>query len=105
VATVEKVGKVAEFAPGVMRPFRIGDLDIAVVNLDGAFHAFSNYCTHEAITFTSGYGLVSDRFVVCMMHSSVFDIATGEVVGGPASDSLETYRVHVEGEDVIVEVP
>ena len=105
MATQVNVGKVADFAPGVMRPFRIGDLDVAVVNLDGAFHAFSNYCTHEAITFTSGYGLVSGRFVVCMMHSSVFDIATGDVISGPASDALETYPVHIEGEDVVVEAP
>jgi nitrite reductase/ring-hydroxylating ferredoxin subunit len=105
VPTTENVGKVADFAPGVMRPFRIGDLDIAVVNLAGTFHAFSNYCTHEAITFTSGYGLVSDKFVVCMMHSSVFDIGTGEVISGPASDDLDTYGVHIEGENVFVEVP
>ena len=105
MATTEVVGKVADFAPGVMRPFRIGELDIAVVSLNGTFHAFSNYCTHEAVTFTSGYGLVSDRFVVCMMHSSVFDIATGDVISGPASDALETYQVHIEGEDVVVEAP
>ena len=105
MATVENVGKVADFDPGVMRPFRIDDQDIAVVNLGGTFHAFSNYCTHEAVTFTSGYGLVSDSFVVCMMHSSIFDVATGDVVSGPASDALTKYGVRIDGDDVLVEVP
>jgi len=31
--------------------------------------------------------------------------ATGDVISGPASDALETYPVHIEGEDVVVEAP
>jgi nitrite reductase/ring-hydroxylating ferredoxin subunit len=90
------VGRLDEFAPGVMVPFKASGLDIAVCNVDGELHAFDNFCPHEAVTLTSGYGAVQDGYVICMMHTSVFDIATGEVLGGPADSGLRKYAVAVE---------
>lgn len=97
-----RVGNVSDFEPGMMRPFRLGNDDIAVVKVGEEFHAFSNFCTHEGITLTAGYGHIAREFVVCMMHSSVFKLETGEVVAGPAQDALQIYEVKVEGEDVLV---
>ena len=96
------VGKVSEFEPGVMRSFQLGSYAVAVVKVGSDFHAFSNFCTHEGITLTAGYGHVAREFVICMMHSSVFRLDNGEVVAGPASDPLETFEVDVRGADVMV---
>ena len=85
-----------------MKPFRLGNEDVAVVKLGDAFFAFSDFCTHEAITLTGAYGHVARDFVVCMMHSSWFDIETGEVLSGPAPDPLEIFEVRVEGNNVFV---
>jgi nitrite reductase/ring-hydroxylating ferredoxin subunit len=79
VAGWVKAGRVSDFEPGALRPVDAEGRDIAVVLLDGHFYAFSNFCTHEAVTFTSGYGVVRDSAVLCMMHGSWFDIETGEV--------------------------
>ena len=100
-----RIGSVTDFEPGVMKPFRLGNDDIAVVKRGEEFYAFSIFCTHEGITLTAGYGHVAREFVVCMMHSSVFKLETGEVVAGPASDPLQTYQIKIEGEDVLVWTP
>jgi nitrite reductase/ring-hydroxylating ferredoxin subunit len=103
--TSHKVGKLSDFTSGVMRGFELDGWSIAVLRLDDSFYAFDNFCTHEAVTFTSGYGVVAKNRIVCMLHSSAFDVATGAVLTGPASDALKTYEVRVEGDDVLVAMP
>jgi 3-phenylpropionate/trans-cinnamate dioxygenase ferredoxin component len=98
-----KAGSVYDFEPGALRAVSVGGEDVAVVQVDGRFYAFSNFCTHEAVTFTAGYGFVRDGAVACMMHSSWFDLETGEVLAGPAADDLTVYPVRVEDGQVFVE--
>ena len=101
----ENIGRVSDFEPGVMRPFNINGRDIAVVSLGETFYAFDNFCTHEGVTFTSGYGVVAKNRVICMLHSSAFDVASGEVLAGPAPDPLMTYEVKTQDEAVVVVIP
>ena len=103
--TEHAVGKLSDFTPGALRGFELDGWSIAVLRLGDSFYAFDNYCTHEGVTFTSGYGVVAKNRVVCMLHSSAFDVATGEVLTGPASDALTKYEVRIDGDDVFVEVP
>ncbi len=91
-----KVGRVADFAPGVLRPVDVGGGPVAVVNVEGTLHAISDYCPHEGITLTAGYGLVHGRTIICMLHSSLFDVDTGDVFDGPAETGLTKYTVNVE---------
>jgi 3-phenylpropionate/trans-cinnamate dioxygenase ferredoxin subunit len=88
-----------------MQGFELDGWTIAVLRLADRFYAFDNFCTHEGVTFTSGYGVVAKNRVVCMLHSSAFDVATGAVLTGPAPDALKTYDVRVEGDDVLVVIP
>jgi nitrite reductase/ring-hydroxylating ferredoxin subunit len=88
-----------------MQGFELDGCSIAVLRLDDRFYAFDNFCTHEGVTFTSGYGVVAKNRVVCMLHSSAFDVATGVVLTGPAADGLKTYEVRIDGDDVLVATP
>ena len=96
-----------EFA-GKLSQFEEGDVygcalpGIAVVNIAGKLCAFDDFCTHEAVSLTGGYGAVYDDKIICMLHSSVFKAETGEVLSGPAYDPLKTYEIKVEGEDVFI---
>jgi 3-phenylpropionate/trans-cinnamate dioxygenase ferredoxin subunit len=98
-------GSVADFAPGVIRAVDANGRPIAVVRVDERFYAFDNFCTHEGVTFTSGYGVLAKNRIVCMLHSSAFDVETGEPLAGPAPEPLQTYAVTVRGDEVFVEVP
>jgi 3-phenylpropionate/trans-cinnamate dioxygenase ferredoxin subunit len=98
-------GKLSEYTPGVMRPFEVDGRSVAVLRIDDGIYAFDNFCTHEGVTFTSGYGVVAKNRVVCMLHSSAFDVASGDVLAGPAPEPLTVYATAVRGGDVFVEVP
>jgi 3-phenylpropionate/trans-cinnamate dioxygenase ferredoxin subunit len=94
------VGKLNEFPSGYVRGFKLNGEDVAVVNLDGAFFAFSNACTHENVDLAET-DLDGTR-LTCTFHGSVFDVTTGEAIVGPAYKPLAQYNVHIEGEEVLV---
>jgi len=43
--------------------------------------------------------------VTCPWHEGVFSLETGQVLGGPPSLPVATYRVKVEGDTVLVARP
>lgn len=49
--------------------------------------------------------MLSGNHIVCPWHNAYFDITTGSVQEPPGLDSLLTYPVRVEGENMIVSVP
>jgi 3-phenylpropionate/trans-cinnamate dioxygenase ferredoxin reductase subunit len=60
-------------------------------------------CTHSACAFT-GYGEVADGTVlICNCHGAEFDLRTGEVLLGPASEPLPIIPVEIR--DGVVHLP
>jgi cytochrome b6-f complex iron-sulfur subunit len=57
---------------------------------DGEIHAFSSVCTHQGCTVEPG-----DGELACPCHGSVFDLATGAPVQGPAADPLPEIPIEV----------
>ncbi|MFD7627208.1 Rieske (2Fe-2S) protein [Streptomyces sp. NPDC059851] len=64
---------------------------------EGQYKAFSAQCTHA--------GCVLDKIVEgqgnCPCHGSRFDVATGKVLRGPATDPLPAVPVRAEGGKLI----
>ena len=56
---------------------------------EGEFYAFSSVCTHQGCQVRN----VTEKEIVCPCHSSMFSTTTGEVLGGPATESLPEYAV------------
>ena len=57
-------------------------------------------CTHECFPLSAGE--LEGRVITCMLHGAQFDVGSGEVLALPAYESLRTYEVRVEGEDIFV---
>ncbi|MCB7137805.1 Rieske (2Fe-2S) protein [Cellulosimicrobium marinum] len=57
---------------------------------EGTYAAFSAICTHQACVVASG-----DGDLRCPCHASSYDLATGEVLGGPAPSPLPEVPVTV----------
>ncbi|MEX3600572.1 Rieske (2Fe-2S) protein [Kocuria carniphila] len=64
---------------------------------EGTFKAFSPVCPHEGCVVNP-----ANKSYVCPCHSSTFDMATGDVQGGPATSGLVEYPVTVQGDRIIV---
>jgi 3-phenylpropionate/trans-cinnamate dioxygenase ferredoxin component len=75
---------------------------IAVFNVDGEFYATDDTCTHEESSLADGY--IDGDQVECSFHFAKFCIRTGEALSFPATRSLATFPVIVEGGDLFVEV-
>jgi nitrite reductase/ring-hydroxylating ferredoxin subunit len=100
-----RVGSLDDFQPGVLRSIDTQHAPVALVNAGGELHAISDFCPHEGVTLSAGYGIVQDGVVICMLHSSVFGLESGEVYGGPADFGLTKYEVRVVHRDVYVRRP
>ena len=75
---------------------------IAIFNVDDAFYAMDDTCTHAGGPLSEGE--IDGAVVTCPWHGATFDVKTGGVLGPPAPDGVRSYEVKTEGEDVLVKV-
>ena len=97
------VSKAADIKAGELTSFDVGGLRIAVANADGQFFAIDDMCTHEQCSLADE-GTLDGRVVTCGCHGAQFDVATGEVLAPPAFEALKVYPLHIDGDDIIVEI-
>ena len=82
MADFVKVAKTSEVAPGQGRMVEVGSKKIALFNIDGAFYAIDDTCTHRGGPLSEG--VLNGKEVTCPWHGAVFNVTTGEVLGPPA---------------------
>jgi 3-phenylpropionate/trans-cinnamate dioxygenase ferredoxin subunit len=96
------VAKVGDISPDEPLAVSAAGEQIALYLLDGSIYATHNVCTHQFALLTDGY--LEDGCIECPLHQGKFDVRTGAALSAPASAPLKTYRVHVEGNDVMVDL-
>jgi 3-phenylpropionate/trans-cinnamate dioxygenase ferredoxin component len=89
------VGRADEVAEGQVKAFEVAGVQVAVARIEGALYAFGDTCTHRGCSLATGE--IIGATIECECHGSVFDIATGSVVEGPAEDPVPTFPVRDEG--------
>jgi nitrite reductase/ring-hydroxylating ferredoxin subunit len=94
------IGDVEE---GAALKVEVGDLILAVFNLNGAFYVIDDQCTHGPGSLSEGY--IEDDTVECDFHNGQFNIKTGAVVSPPCLVPVKTYKVIMDGEKVMIEMP
>ena len=87
------VAAASEIGPGEHRVVDIDDVAIAVFNLDGAYFAIEDVCTHDFGTLTGG--CVEGGEIMCPRHGARFDIRTGEALTPPAYEPVATFPVRI----------
>jgi 3-phenylpropionate/trans-cinnamate dioxygenase ferredoxin component len=83
-----------EIPPGAWRTIDVDGTDVAVFNLDGAYYAIEDVCTHDGGVLTGGE--VDGDVIVCPRHGARFSIRTGEVLAPPAYEDVPTFPVRIE---------
>jgi 3-phenylpropionate/trans-cinnamate dioxygenase ferredoxin subunit len=91
-----------------MKSFKFKEKEILIANVNGAFYAIGNICTHMGGDLSKG--TLEEYTVTCPKHRAKFDVATGKVISGPKVFLMHpkikdepTYAVKVEGKDIQVE--
>ena len=116
------IGPVEDFADGERRVVRVGEVEVGIFRLDGAFHAWRNECPHQGGPVCQGrlFHRVVDNIdehkkvhgrkydedhlnIVCPWHGAEFDIRTGHHTGTDAL-RLTPVETQVRGGEVWVRV-
>ena len=96
------VGPAGAVEAGQMREFVVDDVEIVVVNLDGAFHAFANRCPHQGGPLSKGR--LEDGVMICPWHLWRFDAVTGRPHFPEGYTGVARYPVKVEDGQILVDV-
>ncbi len=102
MSSFTRVAAVSEIPAGQAKLVEIGGRQIALFNVEGAFYAIDNVCTHAGGPLAEGF-LDADK-VECPWHGAQFDIKTGAALNPPAVEGVTAYKVRVNGSDIEVEL-
>ena len=72
-----------------------------IANMDGEICAMDNVCPHRGGPL--GEGMIENGKLICPWHAWEFDLTTGVSSEDPAA-KVSVYQVHVEGDNVLVEL-
>jgi NAD(P)H-dependent nitrite reductase small subunit len=88
---------------------RHGDAQIAIFNFAsrGSWYATQALCPHKS-QMVLARGILGDHGgapkVACPLHKKTFELSSGKCLSGEDLE-IETFRVRIEGDDVLVELP
>jgi nitrite reductase/ring-hydroxylating ferredoxin subunit len=76
-------------------------LTLAVFNVEGDFYVTDDHCTHGPGSLSEGF--LEDHEIECDFHQGCFDVRTGEVTSPPPMVPVKSYKVVVDGDQVMIE--
>ena len=99
-----KIATLDEVPVNGSKLIEVDDIRIALFNLNGAFYAIEDVCTHDGGPLVEGE-IVNEHEVKCPRHGARFDIRTGAALCFPAFEPTAAYDVYIEGNDLFIESP
>ncbi|MEI9811397.1 MAG: nitrite reductase small subunit NirD [Acidobacteriota bacterium] len=84
------------------RAVKVGDVEIAIFNINGRFLTIENACPHKGGPLCDG--IVSGTTVVCPLHGQRFDLETGMPVLASQPGCVATFPTRVEGDVIFVDL-
>jgi 3-phenylpropionate/trans-cinnamate dioxygenase ferredoxin component len=93
----------SELLPGEFKTLWLGDVPVAVYNIDGAYYAIEDICTHDGGDLAGGD--IDGFSIECVRHGARFDVRTGEALCGPAYTPTAVLDVRVAEDQVFVRDP
>ena len=84
-------------------PIRVERTSLLLARQGEQWFAVADRCTHAGCPLADE-ATIENGTIHCHCHGSEFDLATGEVLQGPAEYPIQTFGVRVSGEQVEVDV-
>ena len=92
----------ADLEPGRPRLVEADGARVVLVRVGDQVHALGGVCAHQGGPLAEGR-LTGTR-LACPWHGWMYDVRTGQCVFPGRGAAVPSYPVHVEGDDVLVEV-
>lgn len=93
--TYHPVARSEDLEEGKGRPFHVEGRRLALVRYEGIVHALEDICPHADASIACGP--VENGCIACPWHYAEFDLKTGAVLSGPATEDIPVYPVREEG--------
>ncbi len=97
------VARADEVAEGEMVAAELEGNEVLLANVGGEYRAIASECTHEGCSLAEGE--IDEDTVICPCHGSMFDLKTGAVIAGPATESEPVYGVRLEDGEIKLAKP
>ena len=95
-----KVAESKDIEASSMKAVDVAGEKVCIINIEGNYYAIGNICTHVGGPLDEG--TLEGYEVECPWHGSKFDVRTGEPTKPPARQSVPTYEVKLEGNNILV---
>lgn len=92
--------KTEDIPQGKTRSVELSGKDILVCHSADGFFAVNNLCSHAMAKLCEGK--LKGNKILCPVHGAAFDIRDGSALTRPAVTPIDSYRVRVEGDEVLV---
>jgi 3-phenylpropionate/trans-cinnamate dioxygenase ferredoxin component len=100
-AAFRTVGRGVAIPNDFVVPYYLEDrkIRVSVARVGDRLYAFDDLCTCAEQSCPLSGGLLTATTLMCQCHGSRFDVTTGAVVNGPATEPLNLYEVQeVDGD-------
>jgi 3-phenylpropionate/trans-cinnamate dioxygenase ferredoxin subunit len=101
MANYVTVAQVGEIPDGGRKVVEVGETYVLIANIDGELLAIEDICTHDGNELSDG--VIEGHVIECSRHGARFDLRTGRGTF-PAVTPVATYPVHIDGNDVQIEM-
>jgi nitrite reductase/ring-hydroxylating ferredoxin subunit len=95
------VARRAEIPSGGLLAIEVEGRKLCICIVDGRVHIVDDRCPHQGYALSRTGCLVGGR-LLCGLHGSTFDLATGRSCRPPATRPLSIYRAEVEDGEIWV---
>ena len=97
-----KVCSTGSLGQGEMFSFDHNEKKLLLTNINGKLFATDRICTHAEADLANG--ILTENGLTCPLHLSVFNMDDGKPQNLPAENPLQTYRIKIEDNDILIEV-
>jgi nitrite reductase/ring-hydroxylating ferredoxin subunit len=89
-------------SPGSLKEFKVGTLEILVINIEGKFFCTNARCPHAGGAPLSE-GTLEGIVLTCPWHEAQFRVTDGQLLRGPATENLPVYRSIIKENSIFIE--
>ena len=98
-----RVAALADVLPGRPRLVDAEGTRVVLVRVGDQVHALGDVCAHQGGPLSEGK--LSGTRLACPWHGWMYDVRTGQCLFPARGDAVPSYRVRLDGADVIVDLP
>jgi 3-phenylpropionate/trans-cinnamate dioxygenase ferredoxin subunit len=100
-----RVASVNDVKPGMAKRVDVDGYRLCVVRVGDDWYVLGDECSHADYSLSEGDVWEDDREIECPKHGSTFSLETGDPQTLPATQPVPTFKVRVDGDDVVVTLP